>query len=103
MSERPPRRNCAKAPRQPARDRLSEHIQAAFVNRIATRSAVELENILAACRRCERFTGNACREFGGCDGLDRYVMRLITRGRTCERWATSAGGDAPQSNADRLG
>jgi hypothetical protein len=49
-------------------------------NGLATREWITTGRLLALCQRCERFTGDGCREEAD------FLELLTTRERWCERW-----------------
>ena len=92
-SDTPPRKTCpsGKSKQQRAVDaaeRLALDIMARIENGHATRPAIEIESRLVECRKCYKFRGDNCRDFGGCDGSTRRLfLDVLTRAdRWCKRW-----------------
>ena len=103
-SDRPPRRNCPAGelaaaadaelrPKSPcgcaAAERLKTELAARFLSGRATRSAVDVENLLSICRRCGKFQGDRCQCFGPAE----FLAVLTDSTRECGNWKTKEATD----------
>ncbi len=93
-SAKPPLRKCPASPYRgrTAAERLAIDIIARIENGTATRTAAEIEARLVECRKCDKFRGDNCKDFGGCDGSTRpmYLIVLTSADRWCKRGWTTA-------------
>lgn len=64
------------------------YLEALSLRGVATRSLVEVERVLAVCRRCEHWTPNGCAEWIGVTPYAcwPFAQLLADAARKCERW-----------------
>ena len=90
-SDRPPRRNCPKAPGW--EESLRNHVLARLADKrelgLCELSDAQTTARLDACQKCPQFTGRVCGRIRGCDAAEKWITRLASG--NCERWGESTG------------
>jgi len=69
-----------------AGERFAADLAARYSSGRATRSAVDIENLLVFCRQCEKFTGDGCKTYDGSTPM--FLTVLCDIRRHCENWPT---------------
>ena len=70
-----------------AAERLSHELAARYASGQATRAAVDIESLLVICRQCDKFSGDGCKTYDGCDrSTPMFLTVLCDASRHCKQW-----------------